>query len=189
MLKSISILTLLLAVTSFFSLNAQSTDMSKSIHQFEMKNIQGETVSLADYKDKTVLVVNVASKCGLTPQYADLEALYQEYKDRGLVILGFPANNFMGQEPGTDAEIQTFCSANYGVTFPMFSKISVKGKDIHPLYAFLTNKEKNGVVGGKVKWNFQKFLVDGNGQVVKSIAPTTSVKDAEVISEIEKLLN
>lgn len=163
--------------------------MSKSIHQFEMTNIQGETVSLSEYKDKVVLVVNVASKCGLTPQYEDLESVYETYKDRGLVILGFPANNFMGQEPGTNEEIAQFCSANYGVTFPMFSKISVKGKSIHPLYDFLTDKDKNGVTEGNIQWNFQKFLVDGEGKVVRSIEPRTSVKDPQILAEIEALLN
>ena len=133
--------------TVLFSLvyasNTQNTNMRTSIHQFEMKDIRSEVIPLS--KDKVVLIINVASKCGLTPQYADLEFVYEAYKDCGFVILGFPANNFMGQEPGTNEEIAQFCSANYGVTFPMFSKISVKGKEIHPLYDFLTDKEKKGL--------------------------------------------
>ena len=128
---------------------------SLSVHQFTMSDINGQDVNLSQYKGKVVLIVNVASKCGLTPQYRDLQKLYAEKKNQGLVILGFPANNFAGQEPGTDDEIESFCQKNYGVSFPMFSKISVKGDDIHPLYQFLTDKEKNGVMDSKVKWNFQ----------------------------------
>ena len=188
-MKNFAIIASLLSLFIFSTVNAQETDMSQSIHQFEMQNIQGEMVSLEAYKDQVVLVVNVASKCGLTPQYKDLQEVYDQYKDQGLVILGFPANNFMGQEPGTDEEIASFCEVNYGVSFPMFSKISVKGKDIHPLYDFLTDEEQNGVHDGKIKWNFQKFLVGKDGKVVKSFAPTTSVKDEKVITQIEALLN
>lgn len=188
-MKKYTVLSLFLSLLFFSNLNAQEVDMSHSIHQFEMQNIRGEMVSLESYKDQVVLVVNVASKCGLTPQYKDLEEVYQQYKDQGLVILGFPANNFMGQEPGTDSEIESFCSVNYGVSFPMFSKISVKGKDIHPLYDFLTDKEQNGVHDKKIKWNFQKFLVDKSGNVVQSIPPTKSVKDDDIIGNIENLLN
>ena len=188
-MKKFSIFVVLFVSSFLLLTHAQNTDMSRSIHQFEMKSLQGKMIPLETYKDKVVLVVNVASKCGLTPQYKDLQEVYDKYKDQGLVILGFPANNFMRQEPGTDEEIQSFCSINYGVTFPMFSKISVKGKDIHPLYDFLTDEEKNGVYDGKIKWNFQKFLVGKDGQVIRSIPPTTSVKDEDILSEIEGLLN
>lgn len=166
-----------------------SAQDSKSFYDFTMDNIEGKPVKLDSYKGKVVLVVNTASKCGLTPQYKDLEKLYQEYKAEGLVILGFPANNFMGQEPGTDAEIAEFCEKNYGVSFDMFSKISVKGKDIHPLYKYLTDKKENGVLDAKVTWNFQKFLIDKNGNLISSFSPKTTVYEAEVISEIKNQLS
>jgi glutathione peroxidase len=130
----------------------------------------------------------VASKCGLTPQYKDLEATYKKYKDQGLVILGFPANNFLWQEPGEDSEIASFCQVNYGVTFDMFSKISVKGSDMHPLYQFLTQKKYNKLEDASIKWNFQKFLIDKEGNIVKAISPKTKVTDSAVISDIESLL-
>lgn len=153
-----------------------------------MTSIDGDEVDLAQYKGKVVLIVNVASKCGLTPQYEDLQKLYDEKSEKGLVILGFPANNFAGQEPGSDDEIEAFCTKNYGVTFPMFSKISVKGDDMHPLYQFLTEKEKNGVMDSKVKWNFQKYLINKNGEVVDMIAPSKSVLSEEVLAQIDALL-
>ena len=161
---------------------------SMTIHQFTMTDIDSEDVSLSDFKGKVMLIVNVASKCGLTPQYEDLQKLYDEKKDEGLVILGFPANNFMSQEPGTDDEIQSFCQKNYGVTFPMFSKISVKGDDIHPLYQFLTEKEKNGVMDSSVKWNFQKYLLNKNGELVEVIPPSTSGLKSDVQDQIDELL-
>jgi glutathione peroxidase len=133
----------------------------KSFYDFELKDITGKNVKLEAYKGKTVLVVNVASQCGYTPQYEGLQALYSKYKDQGFVILGFPANNFGSQEPGSDDEIKTFCSTKYNVTFPMFSKISVKGGDQHPLYQSLTAE------GGQVSWNFNKFLIDRNGKLIK----------------------
>jgi len=170
-----------------FPLAAQ--DMSQTIYQFEMQSLAGEPVSLQDYEGKVVVLVNTASRCGLTPQYADLQETYKAYKDKGLVVLGFPANNFAGQEPGTNAEIQNFCQLNYGVDFPMFSKISVKGEDQHPLYQFLTSKEQNGVLDATMQWNFQKFLVDKQGKVVAVIPPTTKIDDPEVIEQIEGLLN
>ena len=138
----------------------------KSIYDFTAKDIDGTERLLSEFAGKVVLIVNVASKCGFTPQYKGLEALYQRYKERGFVILGFPANDFLRQEPATDAEIKSFCSLTYGVTFPMFARISVKGKDIHPLYAFLTDKETNPRFAGKITWNFNKFLVDRSGNVV-----------------------
>lgn len=162
---------------------------TKTVHDFTVKDIDGKDVSLSKYKGKTLLIVNVASMCGNTPQYKDIEALYKKYQSKGLVVLGFPANNFLGQEPGSNADIKAFCTREYAVTFPMFSKISVKGKDIAPLYSYLTQKSENGVLDAKVTWNFQKFLVDKNGKVVSSVAPGTSVTDKEVVSAIEKLVN
>ncbi|MCO5247815.1 MAG: glutathione peroxidase [Chitinophagales bacterium] len=152
-----------------------------------MTDIDGKEVSLSDFKGKVILIVNVASKCGNTPQYEGLENLYRQYKDKNFVILGFPANNFLGQEPGTNAEIKQFCTLNYNVTFPMFSKISVKGKDIHPLYLYLTNKAFNGVIDAPVTWNFQKFLIDKNGHIVASFSPKTKVED-EAFQKVFKSL-
>ncbi|MEX2588900.1 MAG: glutathione peroxidase [Chitinophagales bacterium] len=174
-------------VFSIFIFAVNAADYN-SVHDFAMENIYGEPVKLVDYKGKVLLIVNTASKCGLTPQYEELEKLYQEYKDQGLMILGFPANNFMNQEPGTDEEILKFCKENYGVSFDMFSKISVKGKDTHPLYEYLTSKEQNGVLDTKVSWNFQKFLVDKEGKVITTFSPKTSVYDAEALSKIKKHL-
>lgn len=162
---------------------------SNSIHQFTMTSLTGEKIRLEDYKGKIVLIVNTASKCGLTPQYEELEKLYQQYKDKGFTILGFPANNFLKQEPGSNEEIAEFCKKNYGVSFPMFSKISVRGDDIHPLYAFLTNRELNGKVDGKIKWNFQKFLINQNGEVVASFSPKTLPFSEEIQSHINSLIN
>ena len=172
-----------LAVMVLFSM-----PMGKTVYDFKMKNIDGKEVSLADYKGKVLLIVNVASHCGNTPQYKDIEALYEKYKDKGLVVLGFPANNFMGQEPGSDAEIKTFCTTKYDVKFPMFSKISVHGSDMHPLYHYLTSKEENGVIDAPVKWNFQKFLVGKDGKVITSVGNHESVNEPEVIKAIEAAL-
>ncbi|MDO9634702.1 MAG: glutathione peroxidase [Paludibacter sp.] len=159
---------------------------SQSIYPFEVVTIDGEKTTLEQYKGKVVLIVNVASKCGLTKQYEGLEAIYKKYKDRGLVILGFPCNQFMGQEPGTESEIAEFCSVNYGVTFPLFSKIEVNGEDAHPLYQFL-KKELPGT-GNKsdIEWNFAKFLIDKNGKPVLRYHPR--VKPVDLEGDIEKLL-
>lgn len=165
-----------------------SAPVSKTIYDFNMKNIDGKEVSLSEYKGKVVLIVNVASLCGNTPQYKDIEAMYEKYKDKGLVVLGFPANNFMGQEPGSDEKIKSFCTREYHVTFPMFSKISVKGSDMHPLYKYLTEKSENGVIDAPVKWNFQKFLIGKDGHVITSIGNHTSVTEADVVKEVEKAL-
>lgn len=154
---------------------------SQTIYQFKVKDLYGETFDFSSLKGKKIIIVNTASKCGLTPQYKDLEALYREYKDKGLVIIGFPANNFAAQEPGTNAEIAEFCEINYGVTFPMMEKISVKGNDIAPIYEFLTQKNKNGVMDSEVEWNFQKYLINENGMLEKVISPKTSLLDKEVI--------
>ena len=155
---------------------------ASSVHEFTLKSIDGKTTPLANYKGKVVMIVNVASRCGYTPQYTQLEAVYAKYKDQGLVILGFPANNFMGQEPGTDEEIKTFCSTKYNVTFPLFSKISVKGDDKAPLYQFLTDKTVNPTTGGEIGWNFTKFLVDRNGKVIQRFDTKTKPDAPEVIS-------
>ena len=139
-------------------------------YDFKVKTLEGEDFDFSSLKGKKVMVVNTASKCGNTPQYKDLQELYERYEGK-LIIIGFPANNFLGQEPGSAEQIRNFCTLNYGVTFPMMEKISVKGKDIHPLYKWLTSKELNGVMDSEVTWNFQKFLVDGNGKLVDVIKP------------------
>lgn len=158
--------------------------MAQTIHTFKVKTLEGADFDMASLKGKKVMVVNTASKCGLTPQYEGLEALYKQFKDSGFVIVGFPANNFMGQEPGTNEEIASFCQKNYGVSFPMMEKISVKGKDMHPLYHFLTEKSLNGLEDNKVQWNFQKYLVNENGQLEKVIGPRTLPNDPEIINWI-----
>ena len=160
----------------------------KNVHEFTMKSIDGADVPLARYQGKVMLIVNVASKCGYTPQYKGLEELYQRYKDKGLVILGFPANNFGWQEPGTDAEIKTFCSTKYNVTFAMFSKISVKGSDQHPLYAYLTSEDANPATAGAVKWNFTKYLVDKDGHVVAKFGSGTEPLSDELVKAVEAAL-
>lgn len=160
----------------------------KTVHDFTVIDIDGKEVSLSQYKGKIVVIVNTASQCGLVGQFSELEAFYKKYKDKGIVVLGFPENNFMGQEPLNDAEIKSFCTKNYGVTFPMFSKISVKGKDIAPLYKYLTDKNENGVLDAPIKWNYQKFIIDRKGNIVASVAPRTSVNDPEFIQYIEDLL-
>jgi glutathione peroxidase len=156
-----------------------------SVLGFTMKSIDGEDVPLSKYKGKVLLIVNVASECGFTPQYKDLEALYLKYKEKGFMILGFPANNFGAQEPGTDQEIKTFCSSTYGVTFDMFSKISVKGDDQHPLYRFITS---DPAYGGDVKWNFQKYLVDRQGTIVGIYLSRVTPMSDELTSAIENAL-
>ncbi|HQV36454.1 MAG TPA: glutathione peroxidase [Flavobacterium sp.] len=155
--------------------------MKQSIHTFKVQDIEGKEFDFATLKGKKIMVVNTASKCGLTPQYKDLQALYVEYKDKGLVIVGFPANDFMKQEPGTNEEIGAFCQKNYGVTFPMMSKITVKGKEMHPIYQFLTQKAKNGLEDSEVEWNFQKYLLNENGELEKVISPRTNPNDKEIL--------
>lgn len=167
---------------------ARGEEPMKRIYDFTMTDIDGKEVSLADFKGQVLLIVNVASKCGFTKQYAGLEKLYQTYSSKGLVVLGFPANNFMGQEPGTETEIKSFCTLNYGVTFPMFAKISVKGKTIHPLYAFLTSKELNPEAGGAISWNFNKFLVGRNGAILAHYGSRTAPEDKELVAAIEQAL-
>jgi glutathione peroxidase len=160
---------------------------ASSIYDFTLPSIEGKPMPLADYKGKVILVVNVASRCGFTPQYTALESIYEKYKDQGFVILGFPANNFGGQEPGTNAEIKTFCSAKYNVTFPLYGKVSVKGDDQTPLYKYLTTSA-NSALTGDIKWNFTKFLVDRKGNVVQRFEPQTTPDSPEVVAAIEKSL-
>jgi len=176
-------LTLLAAILSF----AAALFAGESVYNFTLPSIDGEPTSLANYKGKVVLLVNVASRCGFTPQYSALEAIYEKYKDQGFVILGFPANNFGGQEPGTNAEIKSFCSTKYSVTFPMFAKVSVKGDDCTPLYQYLT-KQANPSLTGDIKRNFTKFLVDRNGNVVARFESPVKPDSPEVTSAIEKFL-
>ncbi len=158
-----------------------------SLYSFTLNSIDGKPAPLADYKGKVILIVNVASRCGFTPQYSGLEATYEKYKDKGFVILGFPANNFGAQEPGTNDEIKTFCSRKYNVTFPMYSKISVKGADKVPLYSYLTEQTGPGI-SGDIKWNFTKFLIDRNGNVVQRFEPEVTPDSKQVTEAIEKQL-
>ena len=158
----------------------------QNIYQFKVQDLEGKEFDFATLKGKKILVVNTASKCGLTPQYKDLEAIYKKYKDQNFVIVGFPANNFMSQEPGTNEEIGAFCQKNYGVTFPMMSKVSVKGKDMCEVYKFLTQKSKNGLQDSEVEWNFQKYLINENGELDKVVSPRVLPTDNEIVSWIEK---
>ncbi|MGV7107906.1 glutathione peroxidase [Flavobacterium sp. U410] len=171
------------------SLNKKLTgqsDMEKaSIHQFTVEDISGSDFKFSDLAGKKIMVVNTASKCGLTPQYEQLEEIYEKYKDQNFIIVGFPANNFLEQEPGTDSEIASFCQRNYGVSFPMMSKISVKGDDMHPIYQFLTQKAKNGVADSEVEWNFQKYLLNEKGELEMIISPRTLPNDEKIIHWIE----
>jgi glutathione peroxidase len=160
---------------------------ASSIYEFTLPSIDGKPLPVANFKGKVVLVVNVASRCGFTPQYSALQSTYEKYKDQGFVILGFPANNFGSQEPGTNQEIKTFCKTKYSVTFPMYAKVSVKGDDQTPLYAYLTTKA-NPAVAGDIKWNFTKFLVDRNGNVVKRFEPDVTPDSPQVIAAIENAL-
>ncbi len=154
----------------------------KSFYDYTVEDINGNPFNLANLKGKKVLVVNTASKCGFTPQYADLEKLYQEYKDRNFIIIGFPANNFMGQEPGSNEEIKNFCMVNYGVSFPMMAKISVKGNDMAPVYKWLTTKDLNGVMDSKVGWNFQKYLINEKGNLVDMLSSKEKPYSEKIIS-------
>ncbi|PGS46996.1 glutathione peroxidase [Bacillus sp. AFS041924] len=157
-----------------------------SIYDFKVKDSKGEEVSLSNYKEKVIIVVNTASACGYTPQYKDLQALYEEYKEEGLVVLGFPCNQFMNQEPGSNEEIQSFCELNFGVTFPIFGKIDVNGEKADPLFKYLSKKAP-GIMGLKsIKWNFTKFIIDKKGEVIERFAPQTNPQ--EMKSTIEKLL-
>ncbi len=160
----------------------------KSIYEFKMDNIDGKPVQLEKYKGKTILIVNVASKCGYTPQYEGLQALYEEYKDEGFVILGFPANNFKGQEPGSDEDIKQFCTLEYGVEFPMFSKVSVKGDDQAELFTYLTGLE-NPDFTGDIKWNFEKFLISKKGELKRRFRSSVKPQSKELVSAVEAELS
>lgn len=168
-----------------FAIVLASIAQPKTLYDFKATTLDGQTFDLSALKGKKVLVVNTASKCGLTPQYALLQKLYDTYKDQNFVIIGFPANNFMSQEPGSNAEIKEFCTKNYGVTFPMMSKISVKGNDIDPLYKWLTSKSLNGVVDAEVQWNFQKFMINEQGQLVGFVSPKEKPDSEKIINWIE----
>ena len=172
---------LISAILMSFSASAQNNNF----YDFTVKDIEGNDFNMATLKGKKSMIVNVASQCGLTPQYKQLEELYEKYKDKNFIIIGFPANNFGQQEPGTNEEIKEFCTLNYGVTFPVMSKISVKGEDIAPIYKWLTLKSENGKEDAEVIWNFQKFLIDENGNWIKSIHPRTNPMDEEIIQWIE----
>lgn len=194
MRKIVSFLTL---VSFFFSCQNQAqnkdvmstkvtTPMKKeTIYQFKVEDLSGDSFDFSTLKGKKILVVNTASECGLTPQYEQLQAIYEKYKDKNFVIVGFPANNFGAQEPGSNQQIATFCQKNYGVTFPMMAKISVKGSDMHPVYQFLTQKAKNGLEDSEVQWNFQKYLINEKGELAKVISPRTLPTDAEIVNWIE----
>ncbi|HUH51662.1 MAG TPA: glutathione peroxidase [Flavobacterium sp.] len=188
-------LTLLLSLAVSLLLGCQNKIIDKpitehmqdrpTIYGFKVIDLNGDTFDFAALKGKKILVVNTASKCGLTPQYKDLQALYDKYKDQNFIIVGFPANDFMSQEPGPDQEIAEFCEMNYGVTFPMMSKISVKGKDIAPIYKFLTQESQNGYADSEVEWNFQKYLINEKGQLEKVVGPRILPTDDEIIKWIE----
>ena len=178
-----SILLFVLFILTSVSVNAQN---NTSIYQFKVEDLSGNTFDFASLKGKKILIVNTASKCGYTPQYEQLEAIYNKYRNKNLVIIGFPANNFMWQEPGTNAEIAAFCKSKYGVTFPMMAKISVKGKDMHPIYQFLTQKKLNGVLDSKVEWNFQKYLINEKGQLEQVYMSGVKPNDEKIINWIEK---
>jgi glutathione peroxidase len=176
---------LLTGLLAVIANSALAEDSASSPLGFKMKSITGQDVDLSDYKGKVVLMVNVASKCGYTPQYEGLESLYEKYQDKGFAVLGFPCNQFLWQEPGSDAQIADFCSKTYHVKFPMFSKIDVNGKAAAPLYQYLTALDTKPAKKGKISWNFEKFLIGKNGQVVARFAPGTEPDSKEVVSAIE----
>jgi glutathione peroxidase len=165
-----------------------SAPAAKSVYEFTLKDINGKDVKIADYKGKVLLLVNTASQCGYTPQYKGLQMIYQKYQEQGFTVLGFPANNYGGQEPGSNDEIKEFCTMRYKVTFPMFAKISVKGDDQHPLYQYLTSKESNPQYGGDVTWNFNKFLVSKSGQIIGRFGSKVEPESPELTGAIEQAL-
>ncbi len=174
-----------LAVMNFTTTSTTKSTAENTVYQFKVEDINGQSFDFSSLKGKKIMIVNTASKCGLTPQYEELENLYKTYKDKNFVIVGFPANDFMKQEPGTNTEIAEFCKKNYGVTFLLMSKISVQGKEMAPIYKFLTSKTLNGLQDSEVKWNFQKYLIGTSGKLEKVIPPTTKPMDAEIIKWIE----
>lgn len=189
MAVSLSILIFFLISPNQNNSLTSNQDIPRSIYDFTVLDIDGKEVSLSSFKGKVLLIVNVASRCGYTPQYEGLQAIYEKYKDKGFYVLGFPANNFGNQEPGTNEEIKEFCKTRYNVTFPMFAKISVKGEDKHPLYKFLTSKETNPEFAGEITWNFNKFLIDRRGKVVARFSSKYEPESESVIAAIEKYLN
>jgi glutathione peroxidase len=182
-MKSIKLI--VLALLNLIIINSMLAQ-NKNFHSFSAKTIDGGILDFSTLKGKKVLVVNTASKCGFTPQYKDLEELYKQYGGDKFTIIGFPANNFLSQEPGTDNEIKQFCEVNYGVTFQMMSKISVKGDDIHPVYKWLTSKAENGVLDSKVSWNFQKYMIDENGNLVDFVEPKKSPASEKIINWLKQ---
>lgn len=177
-----NILVLLIAITFSF-VSSEST--LPSIHLYKVKTLEGEDFDFSSLKGKKIMIVNTASKCGLTPQYEKLEALYKKYKDQNFIIIGFPANDFAKQEPGSNAEIGEFCKKNYGVTFPMMEKVSVKGRKMCDVYKFLTDKKKNNFEDSKVKWNFQKYLLNEEGNLVRVVSPSVLPTDSTIVNWIE----
>jgi glutathione peroxidase len=182
----ITVLLVLFSIQIKAQLNTKKVMDKETIYKYTVKDIQGNDFDFASLKGKKILIVNTASECGLTPQYKDLEAIYQKYKDNNFVIVGFPANDFGAQEPGSNEQIATFCKANYGVTFPMMEKITVKDDNKNPLYQFLTQKSKNGLQDSEVEWNFQKYLINENGELVKVLSPRTLPTDNEIVGWINK---
>ncbi len=174
----------LLTLVSIVLLSAFTLPDNGSIHSFKVKSIEGGTIDFSKFKGKKILVVNTASKCGYTPQYEALQKVYDQYKDK-LVIVGFPANNFGGQEPGSDGEIQEFCKARFGVKFPLASKVSVKGEDMAPIYQWLTSKTKNGVLDAEIKWNFNKFLLDENGKMIAYFESKVKPDSEEILKFVK----
>ena len=175
MKRIIFIIVMAASVSSLYS-------QDQSIYDFKVQTLEGQDFSFEQLKGKKVMIVNTASKCGFTPQYEDLQELWEQYGGDDFIIIGFPANNFMNQEPGTDEDIKEFCTRNYGVTFPMMSKVSVKGDDMHPVYKWLTEKELNNFEDSKVQWNFQKYLIDEKGKLVKVVKPRTKPTDPEILN-------
>jgi glutathione peroxidase len=187
--KLAAVFSVLILIAVGISLSsADHHESDSSIYQFIVTDLDGNSVGLSEYQGKTLLIVNVASKCGYTPQYEGLQKVYEKYKEMGFLVLGFPANNFGNQEPGSNEDIKEFCSLNYGVTFPMFSKISVKGEDIHPLYQFLTSEESNPEYAGEISWNFNKFLINPSGKVIARFASKVKPQSEKVIKSIEMAL-
>ena len=188
LIEELSVRKIVLSLALLFAASFLVAADAKSIYDFTMNSIDGQPVSLKSYKGKVVLLVNVASKCGYTPQYAGLEKLYEKYKDKGFVIVGVPANNFAQQEPGTNEEIKTFCSRKYNVSFPMMSKVSVLGDDKTPLYRYLTDKNSDPKFAGDIKWNFTKFLFDRKGNPVARFEPAVTPDSPEVQAAVESAL-
>ena len=175
---------LIFLLLNIFIMNVTNSQ-DKTFHDFSSTTIDGKMIDMSSFKGKKVLVVNTASRCGLTPQYEELEELYKTYGGENFIIIGFPANNFLSQEPGTNDEIKEFCQVNYGVTFQMMSKISVKGKDIDPIYKWLTSKDENGVMDSKVSWNFQKYMIDEEGRLVDYASPKESPLSDKIVNWIK----